>query len=101
MPAFESPAERPPNFARRLVPLAAVAALAVIAYCLFGRDALSLEGADELGADDLDALENARGRALGLLVERQVEVIDEQMRARTIVPGSQTALRLFADESDY
>lgn len=42
MPAFESPAERPPNFVRRLVPLAAVAVLAVIAYCVFGRDGLSL-----------------------------------------------------------
>jgi len=43
MPAFESPAERPSNFVRRLVPLAAVAVLAVIAYYLFGRDGLSLE----------------------------------------------------------
>jgi uncharacterized membrane protein YdjX (TVP38/TMEM64 family) len=43
MPAFESPAERRPNFVRRLVPLAAVAVLAVIAYYLFARDGLSLE----------------------------------------------------------
>jgi cell division protein ZipA len=35
------------------------------------------------------------------VIRRQVEVIEEQMRARSIVPGSQTALRLFADESDY
>ena len=43
MPAFESPAERPPNFVRRLVPLAAVIVLAGIAYYVFGRDGLSLE----------------------------------------------------------
>src|SRR5664279_45606 len=43
MPAFERPAERPPNFVRRLVPLAAVIVLAGIAYCAFGRDTLSLE----------------------------------------------------------
>jgi cell division protein ZipA len=33
------------------------------------------------------------------VIRRQIETIDEQMRARSIVPGSQTALRLFADET--
>jgi cell division protein ZipA len=35
------------------------------------------------------------------VIRRQVEMIEEQMRAKSIVPGSQTALRLFADETDY
>jgi cell division protein ZipA len=33
------------------------------------------------------------------VIRRQIETIDEQMRAQSIVPGSQTALRLFADET--
>ncbi len=32
-------------------------------------------------------------------IRRQIEAIEERMRARGIVPGSQTALRLFADEA--
>jgi len=35
------------------------------------------------------------------MIRRQVEAIEEQMRERGIVPGSQTALRLFADETEY
>lgn len=35
------------------------------------------------------------------VIRRQVEAIEEQMRTRGIIPGSQTALRLFADETDY
>lgn len=33
------------------------------------------------------------------VIRRQIETIEEQMRARGIVPGSQTALRLFADDT--
>lgn len=33
------------------------------------------------------------------VIRHQIEVIEEQMRARNIVPGSQTALRLFADDT--
>ena len=43
MPTSQRPAERPPHLVRRLVPVAAIVALVVIAYCTFGRDALSLE----------------------------------------------------------
>lgn len=33
------------------------------------------------------------------VIRHQIEVIEQQMRERGIVPGSQTALRLFADDS--
>jgi cell division protein ZipA len=33
------------------------------------------------------------------VIRHQIEVIEEKMRERSIVPGSQTALRLFADET--
>ncbi len=43
MPAAPAPADRPSNLARRLLPLAALLALAVLAYAYLGRDGLSLE----------------------------------------------------------
>lgn len=54
--------------------------------------------AENLGGQLQDQAHRPLAKAGITVIRRQIEAIEEKMRARGIVPGSQTALRLFADD---